>query len=183
MPCGGRRSAAREVTVHFAPGGAVPSRRIDQGFPLRQKSHFLSHFNAITFVQSSQEKHSALRFPQISRTLARIPPREEGRFAIVTNVEAGSGGRGGSRAHLAPTNELTAFARTAMGPVPGLSYLFSLEAFADGQAVWSWRPDAGAKFPERARTLGGDGGKKARSPRRARSKPSNHRAGKAGCSG
>jgi hypothetical protein len=38
--------------------------------------------------------------------LPRIPPHEEGRFAIVTNVEAGSGGRDGSRAFLTPTNEL-----------------------------------------------------------------------------
>jgi hypothetical protein len=34
------------------------------------------------------------------------------------------------------------------------------KAFADGQAVWSWRPDAGAKFPERAtRALGVTGAK------------------------
>jgi hypothetical protein len=38
--------------------------------------------------------------------LSRIPPHEEGRFAIVTNVEAGSGGRDGSQAFLMPTNEL-----------------------------------------------------------------------------
>jgi hypothetical protein len=30
----------------------------------------------------------------------------KGRFAIVTNVEAGSGGRDGSQASLTPTNEL-----------------------------------------------------------------------------
>jgi hypothetical protein len=40
---------------------------------------------------------------------------------------------------------------------------------ADGEVVWSWRPDAGAKFV-RSKLLAGDGGKKARSPRRARSK-------------
>jgi hypothetical protein len=41
---------------------------------------------------------------------------------------------------------------------------------ADGEAVWSRRPDAGVKFLG-SRLLRGDGGKKARSPRRARNKP------------
>jgi hypothetical protein len=40
---------------------------------------------------------------------------------------------------------------------------------ADGEAVWSWHPDAGVKFSRKS--LGGDGGKKARSPGRARYKP------------
>ena len=43
-------------------------------------------------------------------------------------------------------------------------------ADADGEAVWSRRPDAGVKFL-RSKLLGGDGGKKARSPGRARYKP------------
>jgi hypothetical protein len=38
---------------------------------------------------------------------------------------------------------------------------------ADGEIVWSWRPDAGAKF-SRKRFRESDGGKRARSPRRAR---------------
>jgi hypothetical protein len=41
---------------------------------------------------------------------------------------------------------------------------------ADGEAVWSRRPDAGVKS-SRSKLLGGDGGKQARSPRRARRKP------------
>jgi hypothetical protein len=41
-------------------------------------------------------------------------------------------------------------------------------AFADGEVVWFWRPDAGAKFVARSTN---DGGKKARSPGRARRKP------------
>jgi hypothetical protein len=41
---------------------------------------------------------------------------------------------------------------------------------ADGEAVWSWRPDAGVKFL-RSKLLRDDGGKKARSPGRARNKP------------
>jgi hypothetical protein len=41
-------------------------------------------------------------------------------------------------------------------------------ADADGEVVWSWRPDAGVKLRGCPR---GDGGKKARSPGRARYKP------------
>src|SRR5258708_39689799 len=48
----------------------------------------------------------------------------------------------------------------ATGPVPSPLRKFSHKAFADGQAVWSWRPDAGAKFLERAtRALGVTGAK------------------------
>ena len=36
---------------------------------------------------------------------------------------------------------------------------------ADDEAVWSWRPDAGAKFATMFRILAGDGDKKARSHR------------------
>src|SRR2546421_9727942 len=43
-------------------------------------------------------------------------------------------------------------------------------AKAYGEVVWSWRRDAGAKLL-RSKLLRGDGGKKARSPGRARSKP------------
>jgi len=39
---------------------------------------------------------------------------------------------------------------------------------ADGEVVWFWRPDAGAKLAERSAD---DGGKQARSPGRARRKP------------
>jgi hypothetical protein len=39
---------------------------------------------------------------------------------------------------------------------------------ADGEGVWSWRPDAGAKV---AGLPANDGGKRARSPGRARGRP------------
>jgi len=42
-------------------------------------------------------------------------------------------------------------------------------AGADGEVVWSWRPDAGVKFAEAISA--DDGGKQARSPGRARRKP------------
>jgi hypothetical protein len=119
----------------------------------------------------------ACRVGQIKTMLPRIPPHEEGRFAIVTNVGAGSGGRDGSRAFLTPTNELIRLREDCDGMVPTPSWTFSRKAFADGQAVWSWRPDAGAKSWSAQRALWDDGGKRARSPGRARSKPSTHRAG------
>jgi hypothetical protein len=40
---------------------------------------------------------------------------------------------------------------------------------ADGEVVWSWRPDAGVKL--RGKCPRDDGGKRARSPGRARNKP------------
>src|SRR5437868_12311867 len=42
-------------------------------------------------------------------------------------------------------------------------------AKADGEGVWSWHPDAGVKFAEVISA--DDGGKRARSPGRARRKP------------
>src|SRR5262249_31078556 len=94
---------------------------------VRVETNFVCAFNTIPLVQSSHKKYSALRSPQISRILPRIPPHEEGRIAIVTNVEAGSGGRATSQ-HAQSKRMQTNDCR------------------ADGQAVWSWRPDAGAKL-------------------------------------
>src|SRR5689334_4390708 len=55
------------------------------------------------------------------------------------------------------------------------------ETFATyGEVVWSWRRDPGV-YPSRP-CGNGNGGKKGRSPGRARRKPSNHCAGKAGMS-
>src|ERR1700688_2762690 len=72
-----------------------------------------------------------------------IPPHQEGRFAIVTDVGTGCGGRFGDARRAAPE--------------------------ADGEVVWSWRPDAGAKFLRKLFRRS-DGGKRARSPGRARYK-------------
>jgi hypothetical protein len=48
----------------------------------------------------------------------------------------------------------------------GAIFCATNEAIADGEIVWSWRPDAGAKFVGIRTT--NDGGKKARSPGRSR---------------
>jgi hypothetical protein len=90
--CRGRGQAVGSLAF------GVRSRALPAQIPLRRKPNFPSPFNPITPVQISRQKYSALRFPQITRTLSRIPPHEEGRFAIVTNVEAGCGGRDGSQA-------------------------------------------------------------------------------------
>ena len=44
-------------------------------------------------------------------------------------------------------------------------------AEAYGEVVWSWRPVAGVKFVRGQKPIADDGGKKARSPGRARYKP------------
>ena len=107
---------------------------------VRAETNFANSYNPIAPVQSSHRKYSALCSPQISRILSRIPPHEEGRIAIVTNVEAGSGGRETSQ-------------RIFRADERGL---------ADGQAVWSWHPDAGVKLAMMLTHHAGDGGKKAR---------------------
>jgi hypothetical protein len=74
--------------------------------------------------------------------------------------EVGSGGRDGSQAFLTPTNEPIRLRGNCDGTGTRPVAKFSHKAFADGQAVWSWRPDAGAKFPKRAtRALGVTGAK------------------------
>ena len=94
-------------------------------------------------VKPKNQKYSASHAAQITGMTPRVSPDERG-------VSRTSRTRGGMRwtRRLRQTN--------AGG--------------ADGEAVWSWRPDAGVKFA-RSKTFAGDGGKKARSPGRARYKP------------
>ena len=121
------RRGVRALLDGKSESGRRPLRRwagcIRPRNPLRAKTNFASPFNAIPPVQSCREKYSAWRVGQISRIVPRIPPRQEGRIAIVTNVEAGSGG---------PRDIAACFHADERG-------------LADGQAVWSWRPKAGAK--------------------------------------
>jgi hypothetical protein len=54
--------------------------------------------NHQNLVQPASEKYFAFAVGQISATSSRHPaPFKEGRFAIVTNVGAGCGGRGSAR--------------------------------------------------------------------------------------
>ena len=91
------RRAVRALPDGQSESGRRPLRRraarIRPRNPLRVETNFARAFNANPPVQSSRQKYSAWRVGQISRILSRIPSRQEGRIAIVTNVEAGSGGR------------------------------------------------------------------------------------------
>ena len=71
-------------------------------------------------------------------------------------------------------------ARVAMDAAASGASAPDENAAAYGEVVWSWRRDPGVYPP---RPCGdGNGGNKGRSPGRARSKPQNHCAGKAGMS-
>jgi hypothetical protein len=106
------------------PSGKSAARRRAQRLkclyhPLRVNADFSSHFKLILALQSSQQKYSALDSPQISGFIALSRLIEEGR---TRGHERGSGMRW-TRVRQQTT-----------------------DARADGQAVWSWRPDAGAKL-------------------------------------
>ena len=95
----------------------------------------MSHFKPVR--RSSPPAVNFLLYEkQKSWIMGAIPPPQEGRIAIV--MDAGCGMRWTRERR--ETNAL----------------------HADGQAVWSWRPDAGVKFPEGR--SGGDGGYQARHP-------------------
>ena len=64
---------------------------------LRQKSNFFNQINVIWVVQSLRKKYFC--FSEVQISLHDLPSRpERGALAIVTNVGAGSGGRGGAGA-------------------------------------------------------------------------------------
>ena len=74
-------------------------------------------------VQPLREKYSASPQTQITSTTPAVSFPQEGRFAVVTDV--GSGMRW-TRQHQARK-------------------CWTKDADADGEVVWSWRPDAGVK--------------------------------------
>jgi hypothetical protein len=79
---------------------------------LRAKSNLLKRFNLFLPVQSWLKKFSVLLVGQITITESRRPASQEGRFAIVTNVERGMRWTRGSAAD-------------------------ERACLADGEAVWS----------------------------------------------
>jgi len=153
-----RRDFAAIAHDDEARGGSspicVPVAHVRPRDALRAKTDFVCAFNAIPRVHWFAEKYSALSSPQISFILSHIPPPEKGRIAIVTNVEAGSGGRETSQRVLRADER----------------------CFADGQAVWSWHPDAGVPRNAFTHCRGRDDassvvtgrGQESRSPGRAR---------------
>jgi hypothetical protein len=82
-------------------------------------SNLLKQFNLIWVVQSRSRKYFASRFGRNSFIASIIPPRQEGVSRSSRNVE-----RDVMDADVPLTNGTD----------------------ADGEAVWSWRPDAGVKF-------------------------------------
>ena len=74
-------------------------------------------------VALSCRRVAALPNTPNQRHLVRIPPRQEGRIAIVMNVRRGA---------------VAALGRETSAPV------------VDGEAVWFWRPEAGVKFADDA---------------------------------
>ena len=62
---------------------------------VREKTNFLKQINLICPVQSYSEKFFASPQTQI-KSIFRHPAPKEGRFAIVTDVGAGCGGRFGA---------------------------------------------------------------------------------------
>ena len=67
----------------------------------------------------------------------------EGRFAIVTDVGTGCGGRGSARAHEVIAGRVLSPWRSKGAQTNG--------AEADGEVVWLWRPKAGVKLAEASR--------------------------------
>jgi hypothetical protein len=76
-----------------APESPLGGRQIR----LRQNTHFSSGFKQIAPVEPDRSNF-LLSFYQKSWFLVAIPSRSEGRFAVVTDVEAGCGGRVGAAA-------------------------------------------------------------------------------------
>ena len=75
--------------MHDLDSARSPPAVVSSRIHLRQKSNFASRFNAILPVQSCREKYSDFVFSEIGVPCSRPALDQEGRFAIVTNVERG----------------------------------------------------------------------------------------------
>jgi hypothetical protein len=178
-------SGAKQSTLPVPKDGLLRFARNDgRSLPhaMRAQPNFLNWINAILPAQSACENISLWRAPKAAsiqflnfRILldrevesgieANHPASSEGRFAIVTDVGAGCGGRGSVKR------------RMMLNPP-------SLELRRNGTKTVGWlfrnvvrgRRRRVVLVPRRWHQVGGsnsadDGGKRARSPGRARSKP------------
>src|SRR5216683_4941671 len=75
--------------MHDLDSARSPPAVVSSRIHLRQKSNFSSRFNPILPVQSCREKYSDFVFSEIGVPCSRPALDQEGRFAIVTNVERG----------------------------------------------------------------------------------------------
>ena len=153
---------------------------------LRQRTNFTSHFNAIWVVQIARQKYFASHFPQISLHLRAIPPHRRGAYASSRYVECGLRWTRWRCAREALQGGL----KLGLGAVSDRSAQDERRCCVRQKRV-VLAPVAGVKLAEVVRNpnrvrisrqSGSDGGKRNSSPGRARHKPSNHCAGKAGCS-
>jgi len=104
------------------------------------------------------------------------PALDEGRIAIVTDVDAGCGGRGRHVDERAGS----AFAKTLGGRVPQPPNGFAMGVSRTAKSCGSGTPTLVPSVRRSKQALARDGGKKARSPGRARISRKTIRAGKAG---
>jgi hypothetical protein len=139
--------------------GPVPDRRGSESREQRH-GHFLSRFKHI-FVPAHRCRFFSFFFPEIMLYSAR-PVSHEGRFAVVTNVEAGCGGRVAVAAWLNPRRRTMAM-RTVKSRGPDTPMLVS-------------------RLRRRSRAARATVAKKPGAPGRSRSSRQNHRAGNAGWS-
>jgi hypothetical protein len=124
-------------------------------------------------------------FPPNQSHLRAIPPHEEGRTRRHDTWSAGCGGRDG----VARARHCRAASSLSWGCERSIRAGRAAQ-FAYGKSVWFWHPwlvSSWRRFSRvqpgsQNRQSGSDGGKRNSSPGRARHKPSNHCAGKAGCS-
>jgi len=148
------------------------------GGAVRAKSNLLNRFNLIWVVQLSLQKYTSSLSSPNQCFFRAVPPRQEGRIAVVTNARRDAVDARAS-AHKMPQGELNLMSgkrcagygarcvrqnRVVLAPVAGVKL-----------------PVATSIQPDRlSHQAGSDGGKTNSSPGRARHKPSNHCAGNAG---
>ena len=148
------------------------------GEAVREKSNLLNRFNLIWVVQLSLQKYTSSLSSPNQCFFRAVPPRQEGRIAVVTNARRDAVDARAS-AHKMPQGELNLMSgkrcagygarcvrqnRVVLAPVAGVKL-----------------PVATSIQPDRlSHQAGSDGGKTNSSPGRARHKPSNHCAGNAG---
>jgi hypothetical protein len=127
-------ATSRETRLAMVPGTA--SRKLI--CPTGKSRH--APRDRLSFVQSSNEKHFAFPEEQISCMVRPVPPPQEGRIAIVTDV--GSGMRWPCWVARRATAARTAKSRGPVPPTLGSSYA---KRFA--QRRWLSSPDTGESAP------------------------------------
>jgi hypothetical protein len=158
---------------------------------VRDTANFACSFKLIWAVQSFRQKYCSFVFAEIMICSSPSRPEQEGRLANVTTRWAGMRWTRERRARRWLQGGFAVSDRTArgtsgaqerlhhdVGGVARNSVACVVERLADGEVVWSWRPNALAPSLEETRAepnraamrdvAQGDGGKRDGSPRRSR---------------